>query len=94
MRLSSTTLHALQIRAFLDASEDVGIDPETVEDILDGFESSSHQGDADSDDEDPIADLGSDDILDISALYTTDLGGESTQQYTLNMCHSILTRHV
>jgi hypothetical protein len=31
------SLYSLQVRAFLQAAEDVYIDPETVADILDGF---------------------------------------------------------
>lgn len=31
-------LYALQVRAFLEAAEDVELDAETIEDILDGFE--------------------------------------------------------
>lgn len=31
------TIYALQVRAFLEASEDVDIDADTVQDILEGF---------------------------------------------------------
>ncbi|TFK52026.1 SIR2-domain-containing protein [Heliocybe sulcata] len=46
-------IYAYQVQAFLQAAEDVGIDPKTVEDILDGFPTSpgeaSHLGEADAD---------------------------------------------
>ncbi|KDQ50714.1 hypothetical protein JAAARDRAFT_41808 [Jaapia argillacea MUCL 33604] len=32
------SIYALQVRAFLEAAEDVGLDAETLDDILDGFE--------------------------------------------------------
>lgn len=33
-----SALYALQLRAFIDAAEDVDVDPDTIEDLLEGLE--------------------------------------------------------
>ncbi|KII87275.1 hypothetical protein PLICRDRAFT_177046 [Plicaturopsis crispa FD-325 SS-3] len=55
-RLSAKqTLYALQVRAFLNAAEDVDVDEETIDDLLDGFpdaQTDTLQIDIDGDDDD------------------------------------------
>jgi hypothetical protein len=69
---ATSRIHARQIRAFMNASEDVSIDRETIQDILDGFTPDSEGRyiieTLDEDDEDDEEEF-SDDELDISALY-------------------------
>ncbi|THH00649.1 hypothetical protein EW026_g1935 [Hermanssonia centrifuga] len=48
-------MYALQVRAFIEASEVVDIDPDTIEDILDGFNGDIHV-EGDSDDEEDMPD--------------------------------------
>lgn len=38
VRPAHERMHAIQVRAFLDASDVVDADPDTIEDILDGFD--------------------------------------------------------
>ena len=56
-------LHALQVRAFLKAAQDIHVGAETMADLLDGFEGDLDDDYGDDDDDDD------DDELDISALY-------------------------
>jgi len=72
----SASLHSLQIRAFLNASEDVVVDQDTVKDLLEGLDSEDEQEDATDDDDDGNSVDEEDNDLDISALYTTDQGGK------------------
>jgi hypothetical protein len=82
---SNSALVIAQVQAFLDAAEDVDIDPETVEDLLGTFaehqtvdENTEVQDDAypDSDD-DSYADKRDLDVLDISALFNNQDAGRS-----------------
>jgi hypothetical protein len=84
-----SNLLALQIRAFLDASEDAEIDQETVDDILDGLDTEEVQ---ENDCSDTQSEDGSDGVeeieeevgeLDISALYTTEDDGKVTRYHAM-----------
>ncbi|KAF8736062.1 hypothetical protein AX14_000936 [Amanita brunnescens Koide BX004] len=85
---SNSALVIAQVQAFLDAAEDVDIDPETVEDLLGTFaehqtvdENTEVQDDAypDSDD-DSYADKRDLDVLDISALFNNQDADKWTKQ--------------
>jgi hypothetical protein len=83
-----TTIHALQLRAFLHASEDVDIDEETIADILDGAGDETEMaedsadgidsGEIEDSDEEEDADVteGDEGQLDISALYLAEQEGK------------------
>jgi hypothetical protein len=56
------TIYALQVRAFLGASEEVDIDAETVQDLLEGFSDTLMPG-TDTDSEDDEEDVDIDELL-------------------------------
>jgi ribosomal protein L12E/L44/L45/RPP1/RPP2 len=79
---TAMNLHALQVRAFINASEDVDIDQETLNDILEGSGTLADDnaekgtsGTESEDDEDErestVTEEDADGYLDISALYAT-----------------------
>ena len=79
---SSSTLVIAQVQAFLDAAEDVDIDPETIEDLL---ETCSEHADENAEvqeiaypdsDDDSCADKRDSDVLDISALFNNQDAGK------------------
>jgi hypothetical protein len=83
MRPSSTSLHLLQLRAFLDASDDVEIDGDTLNDLLEGFENEGSEegtiddGQNEEDEEQQVVGVEDEDSeLDISALYVADPDGK------------------
>ena len=47
----SQRIYATQVRAFLEAAEVVDVDPDTIEDILDGFDGTVTLEDVDEDEE-------------------------------------------
>lgn len=82
--LTSNDLLVLQVRAFLDASEDVDIDVETVEDLMQTIttdnidthnDSSGEDEIHDEEDEDESLAMGADPELDISILYAMEQEG-------------------
>ncbi|KAF8998517.1 DHS-like NAD/FAD-binding domain-containing protein [Cyathus striatus] len=101
--LSPDVLLSLQIRAFLEASEDVDIDPETVEDLLQAIPKDDQDGNAeltvqvDSEDEDDLYRPADNDVeeLDIGPLYTQDKEGEEeawSKQEVKQMLHHLKER--
>lgn len=72
----SLDLLLLQVQAFLDAAEDVDIEPETLQDLLESIpdddESEHVQGVIEDESQDVLADSQADVELDISALFAVD----------------------
>ncbi|KAI0687145.1 SIR2-domain-containing protein [Cerioporus squamosus] len=55
-RSAASSLHAIQVRAFLEAAEEVDTDPDVIEDILDGLPM-DHASEGDPEDEDGDVDV-------------------------------------